>query len=61
MTPKQMVKHLKQNGFVEISQDGSHLKLENPVTKKITIVPMHGKDLGIGLENMILKQAGLKK
>lgn len=61
MTPKQMVKHLENNGFVIVSQKAtSHIKLYNPQTKRTVIVPMHGKDLKKGLEHSILKQAGLK-
>jgi len=61
MTGKEMVKLLKQNGFEEVSQKGGHLKMENPITKAVTIVPQHSKELGKGLEQAILKQAGLKK
>lgn len=32
----------------------------NPNTKRTTIVPMHSKGLGNGLEEDIKKQAGLK-
>lgn len=59
LTAKEIVKLLKQNGFEEISQNGSHLKLKNAQGKTI-IVPMHAKDLKKGLEQAILKQAGLK-
>lgn len=61
ITPKQMVKFLKDNGFEEISQNGSHLKLWNPETKRTAVVPMHAKDIPNGTEKSILKQAGLKK
>lgn len=62
MTPKQMVKLLNANGFVEVSQPGtSHLKMRNPATGRQTTVPIHNKDLSKGLEQTILKQAGLKK
>lgn len=62
MTPKEMVKHLEANGFVEKnSPDGSHKKMYNPKTKRQTVVPMHNKALGKGLEQAILKQAGLKQ
>ena len=61
MTSKQMLKFLKKNGFQKISQDGSHIKMRNPKTKKQTIVPYHNKDLKKGIENTILKQAGLKQ
>lgn len=60
LTPKQMIKLLKQNGFEKMSQNGSHVKMKNPQTGKQTIVPLHGKDLKRGLEQEILKQAGLK-
>ena len=60
MTPKEMIKLLKQNGFEQISQNGSHVKLRNNQTGKQTIVPLHAKSLKKGLEQAILKQAGLK-
>lgn len=61
MTPREMVKLLKENGFEEIRQNGtSHRVMRNPKTGKQTTVPMHNKDLSKGLEQAILKQAGLK-
>ena len=60
MTPREMIKYLKQNGFREVSQNGSHVKLRNDETGKLTEVPYHCKDLKKGLEQAILKQAGLK-
>lgn len=60
MTPREMIAHLKKNGFEEISQSGSHVKLRNPQTHKQTIVPYHSKSMKKGLEQEILKQAGLK-
>lgn len=61
MTSKEMARLLKENGFIEIKTNGgSHCKFQNPLTKKTVIVPFHNKDLGKGLEQAILKQAGLK-
>ncbi len=60
MSPKEMVKLLKKNGFEEISQNGSHVKLKNSESGKTVIVPYHSKDLKKGMELAILKQAGLK-
>lgn len=60
MTPKEMIKHLERNGFEIIGQNGSHIKLRNQATNKQTIVPYHSKPLKKGLEQAILKQAGLK-
>lgn len=60
MTPQEMIKLLKKNGFEIISQNGSHVKLKNTEAGKTIIVPYHSKDLKKGLEQAILKQAGLK-
>lgn len=60
MTSKEMIKLLKKNGFIIVSQNGSHIKLKNNYTKKTVIVPYHSNDLKRGLEQAILKQAGLE-
>lgn len=60
ITPKQMIKLLKKNGFKEVSQNGSHVKLNNAETGKQVIVPYHSKTMKKGLEQAILKEAGLK-
>lgn len=61
MTSKQMIKLLKQNGFEEIRQVGSHKQFLNKKTGRKVTVPYHSKDLTIGIEKSILKQAGIKK
>lgn len=58
--PKEMVKLLKKNGFTEVSQNGSHIKMRNQENGRQVIVPLHNKDLKKGTEQAILKQAGLK-
>lgn len=60
ITSREMLNLLKKNGFEKISQNGSHIKMKNPSTGKTVIVPYHSKDLKKGLEQEILKQAGLK-
>lgn len=61
MKPKDMIKLLLKNGFVHIkSNNGSHQKFVNTETKKTVIVPLHSKEMGKGLEDRILKDAGLK-
>lgn len=60
MTSQEMLKLLKKSGFEVISQNGSHVKLKNPQNGKNVIVPYHAKDLKKGMEQAILKQAGLK-
>ena len=60
MTAREIIKLLKDNGFECVSTNGSHQKFKNPKTGRITIVPLHAKDLKKGTEQNILKQAGLK-
>lgn len=60
MTPKEIIKFLKQNGFIEIGQNGSHKKFKNQETGRTVVVPYHSKALKKGMEQAILKQAGLK-
>lgn len=60
MTSIEMIKYLKKNGFESVSQNGSHVKMKNARTGKTVIVPYHSKDLKRGMEQSILKQAGLK-
>lgn len=59
MTPREMIKHLKKNGFQVVSQNGSHVKMRNDATGRQTVVPYHCTNLKKGLEQAILKQAGL--
>ncbi|MCR5847081.1 MAG: type II toxin-antitoxin system HicA family toxin [Lachnospiraceae bacterium] len=61
MTSKQMIKKLKMNGFEVISQNGSHVKMYNPDSNITLVIPFHSKDLKKGLEQAILKQAGIKE
>ncbi|UPQ85107.1 type II toxin-antitoxin system HicA family toxin [Ignavigranum ruoffiae] len=58
--PKDLVKKLKENGFKEIRQRGSHKVMYNQRTNKTTVVPMHNKDIDDIFLKEILKQAGLK-
>lgn len=61
MTSKEMVSLLKKNGFIEVRcGHGSHRKLYNQKSKITVVIPYHKKELRKGLEQAILKQAGLK-
>lgn len=60
MKPLELVRLLKKNGFIEVSQRGSHLKMYNPVTKVSIPIPIHAREMKKGIENAILKRAGLK-
>ncbi len=60
LTPKEMIRLLKKNGFKIVNQNGSHVKLQNIKTGKQVIVPYHSKTMKRGLEQAVLKEAGLK-
>lgn len=61
LTPKEFVKLLEKNDFVYVlSNNGSHRKYYNKKTKRKIIVPFHVKEFKKGLEQKLLKQAGLK-
>ena len=60
MSSREMLKLRRKNGFEEVSQNGSQKKNKNPETGRTVIVPYHSKDLKKGMEQAILKQAGLK-
>jgi len=61
LTPKDIVKILRQKGFVLDRSRGSHQIWLHPVSRKRAIVPMHNNDLPIGTLYSILKQAGIDK
>jgi len=57
---RELLKILKDDGWVEKSQKGSHLQLVHSTKRGKVTVPIHGGDIPIGTLNSILKQAGLK-
>ena len=62
LTPKEIIRMLLHNGFIHVkSNNGSHQKYFNPLTNITVAVPVHAKELKKGLEQAILKQAGLKR
>ncbi len=58
MRAKELIKLLKQNGWHEVSQKGSHLKMKKG--DQTEIIPIHNGDIPIGTANVILKRVGLK-
>lgn len=61
LAPKELIKVLERKGFILKRIHGSHHYYVHPLTNKITVVPMHNKDLPKGTLLTILKQAGLNK
>lgn len=51
MTAKEIIKYLKKNG--------SHVKMKNEDNGVTVIVSYHSRELKKGMEQAILKQAGL--
>ncbi|WKN43870.1 type II toxin-antitoxin system HicA family toxin [Tunicatimonas pelagia] len=62
MKVKQIITLIKQDGWYQVAQRGSHRQFKHPTKLGRVTVPDHGsnKDLAKGTENSILKQAGLK-
>jgi predicted RNA binding protein YcfA (HicA-like mRNA interferase family) len=58
VTGKQMLKLLYKNGWVIDRVNGSHHIMKKG--NRTVTVPVHSKDLGKGMEDKILKEAGLK-
>jgi len=61
LKPREVVKKLKELGFIEHHQVGSHLTMKNPETKRRAVIPMHLKDLKKGTLSSLLREAGIEK
>jgi predicted RNA binding protein YcfA (HicA-like mRNA interferase family) len=57
--PKHIIKVLEKNGFVCVSQNGSHLKLKKE--EYTVIVPVHSKEIPVGTFRSLVRQSGLIK
>lgn len=60
MKVRELLKILKDDGWIEKDQKGSHLQLIHAKKQGKVTVPVHGGDIPKGTLNAILKQAGLK-
>ena len=61
LTPDELIRLLKKHGFELMRTKGSHQIFKNRGTGKMTIVPLHKRDLPKGTMLAILKQAGIDK
>ncbi len=59
--PREIVKILKKQGFIELRQIGSHLHLYHQELKLRVTVPMHNKDLKRKTLASILRQSHITK
>jgi predicted RNA binding protein YcfA (HicA-like mRNA interferase family) len=61
MKYRDILKMVKNDGWREISQEGSHRHFKHPVKPgRVTIAGHPSQDVAPGTLNSILKQAGLK-
>jgi predicted RNA binding protein YcfA (HicA-like mRNA interferase family) len=61
MKYSEFIRLLKRKGWFEVRQSGSHIIMQHPDTEVQLTVPDHGsKEIGKGLQQKIMKQAGLK-
>jgi predicted RNA binding protein YcfA (HicA-like mRNA interferase family) len=60
MKSSELLRALKQDGWIVKRQKGSHLVMKHPLKKGMLVVPSHGSaEVGKGLAENILKQAGI--
>ncbi|MCF8208801.1 MAG: type II toxin-antitoxin system HicA family toxin [Rhodoferax sp.] len=60
MNSKALIKMLEQDGWTERGCKGSHQIFTHPSKPGHVSVPRPKRDLGVGIINKLLKQAGLK-
>ena len=61
LTPRELIRALVKNGFVEDRVKGSHKVLYNRESGKRAVVPCHLRDLPRGTLMAIIKEASLSK
>lgn len=59
LSPNKIISVLSKLDFERVSQKGSHVKLKNPWTNRICIIPMH-QQVARGTLKSILEQAGVE-
>ena len=61
MKSNELFRILRKDGWFVERQKGSHMVMKHPTKKGQIVVPAHGSnEVGTGLANKILKDAGLK-
>jgi predicted RNA binding protein YcfA (HicA-like mRNA interferase family) len=59
MSSREILKILKDDGWYIVGQEGSHIQLKHPTKKGRVTVPHPEKDIPVGTQKNIMKQAGL--
>lgn len=62
MKIREIIKIIKQDGWVQVAQKGSHRQFKHPNKPgRVTIAGSLNDDIAEGTLNSILKQAGIKR
>jgi len=59
-TSRDIIKALKDDGWFQVDQDGSHVQFKHATKKGRVTVPHPKKDIPIGTLRSIERQSGLK-
>jgi predicted RNA binding protein YcfA (HicA-like mRNA interferase family) len=60
MNSREVIRRLKDAGWFEVSQAGSHKQFKHPAKSGRVTVPFPKKDIPIGTLKSIEKQSGIK-
>jgi predicted RNA binding protein YcfA (HicA-like mRNA interferase family) len=60
MDSRVIIRQLKQNGWYEVAQSGSHIQFRHPKRKGRVTVPHPKKDIPIGTLKSMERQSGIK-
>ena len=60
MDSREVIRKLKQDGWYEVAQVGSHKQFKHPAKKGRVTVPHPKREIPIGTLKSIEKQAGIK-
>jgi predicted RNA binding protein YcfA (HicA-like mRNA interferase family) len=60
MSSREIIKRLKEDGWFQVRQSGSHCHFRHDSKKGTVTVPHPKKDLGPGLIRSIERQSGIK-
>ena len=60
MSSAELIRAIKADGWYQVAQKGSHLQFKHATKAGKVTIPHPAKDIPIGTQNAILKQAGLR-
>jgi len=61
ISSKDLIKILEKQGFGQVHQKGSHVRMKHPDGRRTTI-PIHsGEKVGVGLLRKILRDSGISR